>query len=197
MIQKEDITGVILAGGQGRRMQGKDKGLLSIHGKPLIEHLISMLLPQVGSLVINANRNHTHYEKYGYPIISDTINDFQGPLAGFASAMQAVDTPYIATIPCDAPLLAKDSLEKLIKTLNNDTQAELAVAFDGERLQPVYALIPISLLSSLEHFLSQGGRKIDLWYAQHAMVKADFSDNATMFHNLNTPEQYNAYHTKK
>ena len=186
ILQPTEITAVILAGGRGRRMGGKDKGLVDLNGAPLIEYTLSAVSPQVGRLVINANRNIEEYQRYGFPVVSDTMADYQGPLAGFASAMAAAETDYIVTIPCDSPLLPDDLVQRLVQALNHK-DAELAVAHDGERLQPVFALIQVSLLPSLLQFLQRGDRKIDLWYAQHKMAKADFSDIPETFLNINTP----------
>ena len=185
-VQPTQITAVILARGRGRRMGGKDKGLIEINNAPLIEHILSVVNSQAGQLVINANRNIEAYQVYGFPVISDAMADYQGPLAGFASAMAAVETDYIVTIPCDSPLLPADLVERLIHALQHNN-AELAVAHDGERLQPAFGLIPVSLLPSLLKFLHRGDRKIHLWYAQHKMAKADFSDIPETFLNINTP----------
>jgi molybdenum cofactor guanylyltransferase len=186
IIQPAEITAVILAGGRGRRMGGKDKGLVEVNDLPLIEHVISAVSPQAGQLIINANRNIEEYRRYGFPVVSDTMTDYQGPLAGFASSMAAADTEYIVTIPCDSPLLPADLVQRLVQTLQNE-DAELAVAHDGQRLQPVFALMRVSLLPSLLGFLQRGDRKIDLWYAQHKIAKADFSDIPETFLNINTP----------
>ncbi len=186
IVQPTEITAVILAGGRGRRMGGKDKGLVKLNGAPLIEHVLSAVSPQVGQLVINANRNIEEYQRYGFPVVSDAMADYQGPLAGFASTMAAAETDYIVTIPCDSPLPPADLVQRLVHALQSEN-AELAVAHDGERLQPVFALIQVSLLPSLQEFLQRGDRKIDLWYAQHKMAKADFSDTPETFLNINTP----------
>ncbi|MCG6887674.1 MAG: molybdenum cofactor guanylyltransferase [Proteobacteria bacterium] len=182
------ITGIILAGGRGRRMGGIDKGLVEFAGRPLIEHVIEVLSPQVGSLMINANRNQDAYAAYGYPVITDKLGDYQGPLAGFSSAMQAASTDYIVTVPCDGPLLSSELVERLTQALQ-DNDAEIAVAHDGERLQPVYALLPTRLLNNLQEFLDSGDRKIDRWYAWHSMALADCSDIPGMFRNINTPAE--------
>jgi molybdenum cofactor guanylyltransferase len=185
-IDPQEVTAVILAGGRGRRMGGRDKGLVEIGGKALIEHVISIIAPQAGKLVINANRNGEEYRRYGYAVVSDSMSGYQGPLAGFASAMASAETPHIVTIPCDSPLLPDDLVQRLIDAMH-DAHAQLAVAHDGERLQPVFALIGVRLLASLQQFLQRGDRKIDLWYAHHEMALADFSDCPNMFLNLNTP----------
>jgi molybdenum cofactor guanylyltransferase len=185
-IERQDITAVILAGGQGRRMGGQDKGLIELDGKPLVGILIEQLQRQGVDIVINANRNHADYQQFGLPVVSDQLADYQGPLAGFASAMAAVESPYILTLPCDGPLLADDYVARFI-----DSQATaatpLAVAFDGERLQPVHALLATELLPDLITFLDGGDRKIDRWYAQYDYARVDFSDCVDMFRNINTP----------
>jgi len=182
----KDITAVILAGGQGRRMGGQDKGLIDFNGRPLVEILIAGLERQSLDIVINANRNLDRYRDFGFPVISDQLQDYQGPLAGFASAMDAVETGFILTLPCDGPLLAEDYAARFIAS-QQQNDAAICVAFDGERLQPVHALIRIDLRASLGEFLDRGDRKIDRWYALHDYVQTDFSDCREMFRNINTP----------
>ncbi len=182
------ITGVILAGGQGSRMDGQDKGLLPFQGLPLIEHVIAGLQPQVASLLISANRNTETYGKYGYAVVSDSLADSQGPLAGFLAALQSTTADYILTVPCDAPTVPPALAERLLTALRQE-KAELAVAHDGQHLQPMYALLPTSLLGSLENFLAEGGRGPRSWYAQQRMTTADFSDCTEAFNNMNTPEE--------
>ena len=191
-IEKKDITALILAGGKGRRLGGQDKGLVHYKNKPLIEHVIERIQPQLGTIIVNANRNQEIYMGYGFSVINDELSDYQGPLAGFATAMKAVNTSHIITLPCDGPLLPKNLVSKMLEALNNTprTASEtIIVAHNGERLQPVYALIPVNLISSLEQFLEGGERKIDLWYAKHSMKIADFSDTPNAFDNINTEEQ--------
>ena len=187
-LNKHDITAVILAGGKGRRMQGKDKGLVELADLPLIEHVITAIKPQVKIIIINANRNQQQYAHYGYQVIADTLDDYQGPLAGFFSAMKEATTSHIITLPCDGPLLAGDLVERLISA-SNEEDAEIAVAHDGERMQPVYSLIPVSLAASLGDYLDSGERKIDLWYKQHRLALADFSDCPETFRNVNTDKE--------
>lgn len=180
------ITGVILAGGQGSRMGGVDKGLLEVNGQVVIEQILQVLKPQVANILINANRNIERYQSYGYPVIQDELLGFQGPLAGIAVALQKASTEYVLILPCDSPTLAPDIAQHLLQTLQNEA-AEIAVAHDGERLQPIHAVISRHLLPSLLEFLEQGERKVDLWYAKHKMAVADFSNCRTMFFNMNTP----------
>ena len=192
---KQNITAVILAGGRAQRMGGQDKGLLDLQGKPLIEHIIKVLRPQVDNIIINANRNQDRYAQYGYPVVSDIIGEYFGPLVGMASGMQNAQTEYVLTVPCDSPLLPENLVSTLYNSLQKD-QAELSVAHDGERMQPVFALLRCDLLPHLLRYLEAGGRKIDTWYAQHHTALADFSNCANAFMNINslndqlTIEQY-------
>jgi molybdopterin-guanine dinucleotide biosynthesis protein A len=191
MLTKHNITAVILAGGKGRRMQGQDKGLVKLANRALIEYVIEAIKPQVSDIIINANRNQKQYSTYDYPVIADTLNNFQGPLAGFFSAMSQATSSHIITLPCDGPLLPDDLVTRLIVALH-DNNADIAVAHDGERMQPVYALIATTLQNSLSAFLNAGERKIDLWYQQHQLALADFSDCPQTFRNINTAAQRDA-----
>ena len=182
-----DITGVILAGGRARRMGGQDKGLIPLAGRPLIEWVMEGLAPQVHRLLINANRNRERYGRYGYTVVADEIGGFQGPLAGFLSAMHACETPWLVVVPCDGPRLP-DNLVRRLGCALAKAEAEIAVASDGRRMQPVYALMPVALADSLQDFLASGERKIDRWYARHRIVLEDFSDVPETFANVNTPE---------
>ena len=188
IMDMRDVTAVILAGGKGRRMDGQDKGLVEFAGRPLVEYVIEAIESQVATVMLNANRNQQQYARYGYPVISDALEDYQGPLAGFLSALNNARTDYVVTLPCDGPFIAGDLVARLIAALNAGN-ADIAVAHDGERMQPVYSLIPTRLSSSLEEFLDTGERKIDRWYEQLNVALADFSDCADSFRNINTAEQ--------
>jgi molybdopterin-guanine dinucleotide biosynthesis protein len=181
------VTGVILAGGRARRMGGEDKGLILFNHKPLISHVIATLKSQVDALVINANRNLDQYKAFKYPVISDSLDNFCGPLAGMLSAMQTVDTDYILTAPCDSPNISPQLRQRMMETLLIE-RADIAVAHNGDRLQPVFCLIHCRLQADLESYLQQGGRKIDTWFANHTMAVVDFSDQADSFINVNHPE---------
>lgn len=176
-------------------MGGQDKGLLEWAGRPLIETILDLIKPQVGKILINANRNKEKYSSYGYPVVADEMEGYQGPLAGFSAGMKSAQTDYIVTLPCDSPVVSEDMFLRLSNALINE-QADLAVAHDGERLQPVYALLPVKLLDSLLQFMAEGNRKIDLWYARHEMAVADFSDKPEIFRNVNTPEQHSELHAE-
>lgn len=188
MTPHPDITAVILAGGRGSRMGGLDKGLVDFKGRPLISHVIDAIAGQVEALLINANRNLERYGEFGYPVVSDSLGEYQGPLAGLLAAMRVARTRDIVTLPCDGPLIRDDLVERLLQARRRD-RAEIAVAHDGQRLQPVYALIPVALRESLQVYLDGGDRKIDLWYTRHSMALADFSDMPMSFVNINTAEE--------
>jgi molybdenum cofactor guanylyltransferase len=182
----DGITGVILAGGQARRMGGHDKGLVPFAGRPLVEWVIAALRPQVGTLLINANRNHERYAGYGYEVVADLDPGFQGPLAGIRSAMQAAPARWILTVPCDGPYPAPDLAHRLAAALHA-ANADLAVATDGVRMQPVHALLPVHLAASLNVFLASGERQVERWYARHRVALADLSDRPECFININSP----------
>ncbi|MEM7304240.1 MAG: molybdenum cofactor guanylyltransferase MobA [Pseudomonadota bacterium] len=188
MNRHHNTSGLILAGGKAQRMGGNDKGLIELNGRAMIEHVIDGLQPQVQTILINANRNVDTYKKYGFKVLEDRLEDFQGPLAGFASGMEHCKTDYIATVPCDGPFISPDYVDRLHKAVSSE-RAMICVADDGHRLQPVYALIHTSLLDSLMKFLATGDRKIDRWYESVNFAKADFSDVAEMFTNVNTPKE--------
>jgi molybdenum cofactor guanylyltransferase len=184
---REAVTGVILAGGEARRMGGQDKGLITVAGRPMIEYIIDAVGPQVGALLINANRSRDRYARYGFPVIADEFEGFNGPLAGMASCMRVAATKYIATMPCDSPWIPEDLVERLYRRLQEEN-AEIGVAHNGERMQPVFSIIHCGLLDSMLAYLESGERKIDRWYARHRTVTADFSDRPDTFINVNTPE---------
>lgn len=181
-----DITAVILAGGRARRMDGEDKGLIELHGKPLVDYIIAALRPQAGHVIVNANRNLDRFREFGYPVVRDSMGDFFGPLAGMATGMQVAETPFILAVPCDSPFIPAQLCETLRQAMQK-ADADISVAHDGIRMQPVYALLRCELLPSLLSYLSAGGRKIDAWYAQHRLALADFSAFPDVFLNLNTP----------
>jgi len=187
MYPHDNISGLILAGGRAQRMGGEDKGLVLLNGQAMIEYVLASLAPQVQSVAINANRSVEQYQAYGHPVIRDELSDFQGPLAGFASGLKQCSTDYIVTAPCDGPLLCNDYVQRLHQSAVAQG-AQISVASDGKRLQPVYALLHQSLLPSLLDFLARGDRKIDLWYQQEGYAECDFSDRSDIFTNVNSRE---------
>lgn len=182
------ITAIILAGGRATRMGGADKGLVELAGRPMIAHVLAALAPQVERVLINANRNQARYAEFGHPVIADLDDGFLGPLAGLAAGLQAAATPLVLTAPCDCPLLPADLAARLRAALAT-ADAEIAVPFDGERMQPVFALVRRELAGSLAKYLAGGDRKIDRWFAQHRLAQADFSDRPETFVNVNDPAE--------
>jgi molybdopterin-guanine dinucleotide biosynthesis protein A len=185
MSKRQKITGLVLAGGRALRMGGMDKGLVSLAGRPMVEWVLDALSGQVDELIINANRNKDAYGAMGYEVVADRSGDFQGPLAGMASGMEAAHGKWLLTAPCDSPLLPASLAERLSRACGDG--ADIAVAHDGQRLQPVFAMIRCDLLGSLQQYLDGGGRKIDRWYAGHSMQAVDFSDCPETFMNINEP----------
>jgi molybdopterin-guanine dinucleotide biosynthesis protein A len=182
------VTGIVLAGGQGRRMGGVDKGLQSLRGRPMIAAVLERLAPQVDEVLINANQNLEAYARFGYRVVADEVGGFAGPLAGMASGMKAAAQPLVVTVPCDSPFLPPDLVARLFAALEARS-ADLAVAKTGAQAHPVFALARRSLLANLEIFLAAGGRKIDAWYAPLAIVEVGFDDEAEAFSNINTRDE--------
>ena len=182
------ITGVVLAGGLGRRMGGVDKGLVDFLGKPMVAHVIQRLQPQVDEILINANREIERYTALGYPVISDDIAGFAGPLAGLHKGMSMASHPYVLTVPCDSPLLPMNLTSRLMNGLI-ERDADLAVAKTGSQAHPVFCLCRKTLLANLESYLQNGGRKIDDWYSTLEVAEVLFDDNPQAFTNVNTPEE--------
>ena len=180
------VSGIVLAGGLGRRMGGVDKGLQPLHGKAMIEHVLERLRPQVGEIVINANQNLDRYRGFGHRVVSDAIGGFAGPLAGLHAGLQTITTPLAVTVPCDSPFLPDDLVARLQEHLGGN---DLAVAKTGDQAHPVFALVRQSVAHNLETFLASGGRKIDAWYAALKVVEVSFDDEADAFRNINTPEE--------
>ena len=188
-IDIDAITGLVLAGGRGSRMGGVDKGLQNHLGLPLALHALLRLGPQVGALMINANRNLGAYDSMGVPVWPDAQLDYPGPLAGFLAGLEHCETPYLVTVPCDTPNFPTDLVARLAAALEAEG-AEIAIAAtveDGQlQPQPVFCLMQADLLESLVTFTHGGQRKIDKWTAQHRCAVVVF-DDAGAFFNANTP----------
>ena len=183
-----DVTGVVLAGGQGSRMGGVDKGLQPFRGRPMVAHVLERLAPQVGAILVNANRNVEAYAAFGHRVIADEIAGFAGPLAGFERGLAHATTPLVVTAPCDSPFLPTDLVARLRAALEAD-HADLAVAKTGDQAHPVFSLMRREVHASLRAFLSSGQRKIDKWYAGLRVIEVPFDDEADAFLNINTREE--------
>ena len=195
MIEIEAITGLILAGGRGSRMGGVDKGLQNHQGMSLAMHAVLRLGGQVGSLMINANRNLGAYESMGVPVWPDTLADYAGPLAGFLTGLEHCETPYLVTVPCDSPNFPDDLVQRLAQALSaEDAEIAMAASYEMEgdaprlQVQPVFCLMKSELIESLVRFTQSGQRKIDKWTAMHRCVLVPFDDGQA-FANANTLEE--------
>ncbi|MDW6092950.1 molybdenum cofactor guanylyltransferase MobA [Vibrio rhizosphaerae] len=186
MLEEQQITWVILAGGQSSRMGGHDKGLLVYQGQPLIQRVIEALQPQASLLWICANRNQAAYRQYA-PVIEDLYPDYPGPLAGLHSALKHAQTEWVGILPCDGPQVSHDLVQRFCQV--SDNNGKVYVAHDGEKYQPVYALAHRTILAPLEHFLEQGERKVMRFFEQVGARPVDCHDIQSMFMNVNTPEQ--------
>ena len=187
-LRSDKVTGLVLAGGRARRMAGRDKGLIELAGRPMVQWVVQRLVPQTASVLISANRNFDRYADFGFEVIRDVDDGFLGPLAGISVGLNRVATPWLVSVPCDSPLLVADLVARLSAAVaENDTG--IGVAHDGNRLQPVFSLIHRDLAPDLVDFLRSGGRKIDRWLDRHGWARVDFSDHPNMFLNINTPEE--------
>lgn len=186
MINKNNLTGVILSGGRSSRMLGNDKGLISLNNKPLISYAFDAIKSKVDKLFISANKNIESYQQFG-EVIEDKIIGFQGPLAGISTALSIATTPYLLVLPCDCPLINQSLIEKLIKDAEG-TNADICVAYDGVFLHPTFALIKTKLKHNLSSFLKSGERKLSLWVQQNYFQSVDFSHQLKLFMNVNRPQ---------
>ena len=208
MLNPDDITGLILAGGRGSRMGGVDKGLQTFNGMPLALTTLTRLQMGggVGHIMINANRNLAAYESFGVSVWPDGLADYAGPLSGFLTGLERCETPYLVTVPCDTPLLPLDLVPRLAAALEaQDVDIAMVSApevdQDGTvqmRAQPVFCLLRVDLLESLLRFTLDGGRKIDAWTSQHNTVLVPFNlpgDDPRAFCNANTLAELRALET--
>jgi molybdopterin-guanine dinucleotide biosynthesis protein A len=185
-VAERGITGLVLAGGEGRRMGGADKGLLPLAGRPLVAHVLDRLAPQVDALLISANRNLDAYRTFGHPVLPDTLGEAQGPLAGLHAGLAACATPWLLTCPCDCPALPADLAARLLAAAEAEG-ASIAVATAAGKTQPAFQLLRRELLPALEAHFAAGGRKLMAWCREQGAVEVAFPDPAA-FRNLNTPE---------
>lgn len=180
-------TGVVLAGGRGSRLGGLDKGLIQLQGQALVAYALGALTQVCDRVVISANRNHADYARFGYPVVGDASDTFEGPLAGVYSAMKASGSEHLLVIPCDSPLMTGAGLSLLFDTYNEQS-ADACIADDGQRVHPVFLLLAHRLLDSLERFLASGQRKVGRWLERHSVVHADYSAQPELFANVNTAD---------
>ena len=187
---RANVTGLLLAGGLGRRMGGQDKGLVQVDHHTLAQHVLRRLQPQVGTVLINANRNPKIWAALGWPVVPDFLQGFLGPLAGLHAGLHACTTPWLACVPCDAPCLPLDLVPRLASAAQ-EAGAELAVASAGSQMQPVFALMRRTALSKLEQAVHAGRRRADSWLPMTQHVRVEFADPLA-FRNINTPQELQA-----
>jgi molybdenum cofactor guanylyltransferase len=186
------VTGVVLAGGLGRRMGGVDKGLKPLRGKPMVEWVIERFAPQVDEVLVNANQNLETYAAFGHRVIPDAIGGYAGPLAGLHRGLSEAAHDLVATVPCDSPFLPHDLVRRLDAALAREN-ADLAVARTGDQAHPVFCLCRKAVAASLTAFLDSGGRKIDAWYVALKVVEVPFDDEADAFSNINTEAELQGF----
>ncbi|MEQ1557662.1 MAG: molybdenum cofactor guanylyltransferase MobA [Methyloglobulus sp.] len=191
MDSQTKVTGVILAGGRARRMNNRDKGLVLFKGQPMVSYAIEAMKTVADETIINANRNISGYRALGLTVISDQTDSFDGPLAGILAAMIFAKHGLLLVMPCDSPLIKAHHLQKIL-SVRAENDADIAVAFDGVRVHPVFLAIKVSLQEHLQDYLNSGQRKLHTWLEQHKMIKVDFSTEPYIFTNINTlPELKN------
>ncbi len=189
-ITKSEITAVILAGGQATRMQGQDKGLITFNNKTLISYVVDAISNSVDSILVSANRNIDLYQEYG-KVITDELDNFQGPLAGIAAALNSITTKYLLILPCDGPYVDNELLDRFVKTMQ-DKDALMCVASEDNHLHPTFALVDIKVKDLINKYLASGERKLGKFYKDNNAQEVDFTDKAKMFINLNSPEDFTA-----
>ena len=186
---RQNITGLILAGGRGQRLGGVDKGLQPWCGVPLVDHALARLAPQVGQMLISANRNAADYAGRGLRVLADASDDFPGPLAGILAGLRAATTPWLAVVPCDSPRLPLDLVRRLAEGASHGGGAVVQRG-DG-RLEPVCCLLWTALADDLARYLAEDGRRVEGWIARHAAaVRFDHADDKAAFANLNAPADF-------
>ena len=185
-INPQDIKAVILAGGQGSRLGGLDKGLLEVNKRPLIQHVIDRIQPQVSNIMISANRNIGTYSNFGFEVYEDDIPDFAGPLAGILKALLHCQNEWLLVVPSDSPFIPDNLAQRLSENIEDN---KISIPHDGKYLHPTFALVHSSLTSSLKEFLQQGERKARVWMQQQEHTIVDFSEQADAFININTEHE--------
>lgn len=202
-ITREQITGLVLAGGRGQRMGGRDKGLQALDGEPLAAHVLARLRPQVGAVLISANRHADVYASLGAPVVADATPDFAGPLAGMLAGLQAATTDYVLTVPCDSPFLPEDLGERLASALNVALNApadvpppSAAYAATAQGPHPVFALLRRDLATDLATALEDGERRVRAWLARHKAVQVHFADERP-FYNVNSLDDLHTCTTRR
>lgn len=182
------VAAVVLAGGAATRMQGADKGLVSFKDQTLVEAVIDRIRPQVDELVISANRNIETYRKLGYPVVTDAISGYPGPLTGIAAALDVIKSDYLVTVPCDSPYVPTDLVEKLSEAFFTNPSLKCASVISQGLKQPIFMMIKKEMRTSIEAFLGKGERKVRAWLESEGVAWVEF-DDLSAFDNFNTLEE--------
>lgn len=196
IVPLQSITWVILAGGEGRRMGGDDKGLLAVGDTTLVDIIAGKIRAQLRAaqrdekILISANRNLEVYRRVA-EVVSDLENQYRGPLSGILTALMSTKTDWIAVTPCDSPNIPEQYVDRMVAATTGEANA--LVAYDGKQLQPVFCLVKRDLIPILQAFLQRNERKVGLFFREVAAEKLDFSDNIELFVNINTPEDLTQY----
>ena len=178
---------IVLTGGRGERMGGRDKGLVELCGKPLIQWVTDSIAPQVDNIFISANRNLEAYRALGYPVVVDELKDFQGPLAGIHSVLKKTRSEFVLVVPTDSPGLPTDLCCKLGAALL-ESEAEIAIVETDGRMQPVHMLFRAALKPEFEKWIQQGSRKVLDWIMSRRYVLVPFSSEDLLMVNINNSE---------
>ncbi|HKM74263.1 MAG TPA: molybdenum cofactor guanylyltransferase MobA, partial [Stellaceae bacterium] len=192
------VVGLLLAGGQSRRMGGGDKALRPLGGISLLDRVVERLRPQVEAIVLNANGDPARFARFALPVVADSVPGFAGPLAGVIAgldwaAVERPDCPYVVSVATDAPFLPADLVARLAEGLEG-ARADLACAASGGRTHPVFGLWPVRLRDELRQaVVEEGIRKVDLWTARYKLITVPFADQPVdPFFNANRPADFNA-----
>lgn len=190
MINKTEITALILCGGQGRRVLGFDKGLLTYHHQPLIATLLAIIEPQVGAVIISANRHLEQYRRFGWPVLPDTTPGYPGPLAGLLRGLEQASTPWLITVPCDTPLLPDNLVTRLAEVVARSENRSVAIVRDDKHIHHAHSLMATGLKDDLQQCFKAGERRLAAWLRRHDPVFVDFPDQPQAFLNLNNIEDF-------
>jgi molybdopterin-guanine dinucleotide biosynthesis protein A len=182
-----EVSAIVLAGGRAERLGGVDKGLIELAGRPLVEHVLDRVAPQVDDVVISANRNAERYAEFGHAVVADSESGYPGPLAGLLAGATRARHDWLLVVPCDTPFLPDDLVEGLLRAARAGASS-LARASDGVRSHYAIMLLRRELLADLAAWLAAGERRVQAWQARHAPAEAVFTRPKHAFLNLNTAE---------
>lgn len=184
MIDRRDITALVLCGGAGRRMSGADKPLVKLNDQPIVSWVLERVMPQVGDVLICCNRNREIYESYAATCVDDIPGQL-GPLAGIQAGLARCGSDYAFVCPGDTPLISPRIVRALAKALQEQRHCA-AIAHDGIQPQPLFALLQRASVLPIEPYLQSGTRRVLGWIEAMEPAIVDFSADAESFTNVNT-----------